>query len=466
MKRVLLIAYHCPPDLAVGATRVAKTAKYLARLGWTPYVLTVEERYAERRDDGRLADLAGVRIVRTAVWPTALELAMRVRDGLRRRTARAAAAASRPTAAGPARPGVRWYGRLTGAAKRYLGSLFELPDKQVGWLLPATWAAFRLVQKEDIPVVMTSSPPATTALVGLLLSFVTGARIVTELRDPWFLPLGDPNKCRSALGDAIQRWLERLIVTRSSQVVTTTEHYRDFLRGFYTTLPRDRFRTIWNGYDPEDFAGLEAIAPSPVFTISYLGTFYYGRSPRQLLRAVSELVGEGVIGPAGIRLNFIGEVKFAEGESVEELVKSYGLAGCVAIREPVTYAESLQRMREASVLLLLAPDQYYCIPAKAFEYIGARRKVLCLARDGATAELVRNSGAGVVVDPSDVGAIKAALRELYEEHRRNRRRPSVAEASRYDRGRLTRELAGLLEGALAGPPRPAERRVTVTGETS
>src|SRR5436190_17495797 len=202
MRKLLLITYHFPPDAAVGAIRPAKLAKYLRRLGWKPYVLTVGESHVGVRDNTRLGDVVDVPVIRTRVWPTALDLALNVRNRIAPRNGGAPEATANTPA--PA---------VASRMKRYLNSIFELPDKQIGWLIPAFLRAYRLVRSEGIDLVMTSSPPRTTALVGLLLSYATSIRLVTALRDPWFVPyrrdpwftsLTDVAGSRSAVADRIE----------------------------------------------------------------------------------------------------------------------------------------------------------------------------------------------------------------------------------------------------------------------
>ena len=41
MKRMLIVAYHFPPDAAIGAVKPAKFAKYLPEFGWEPIVSTL-----------------------------------------------------------------------------------------------------------------------------------------------------------------------------------------------------------------------------------------------------------------------------------------------------------------------------------------------------------------------------------------------------------------------------------------
>ncbi len=57
MRRILIIAYHFPPDAAVGALRPLKFAKYLPQFGWEPWVLTVRPEYYESLDRSRLDEV-------------------------------------------------------------------------------------------------------------------------------------------------------------------------------------------------------------------------------------------------------------------------------------------------------------------------------------------------------------------------------------------------------------------------
>jgi len=74
-------------------------------------------------------------------------------------------------------------------------------------------------------------------------------------------------------------------------------------------------------------------------------------------------------------------------------------------------------MRQAHVLLLLAPNQKLQIPGKAYEYIGANRRILAMTeQDGATADVIRNVG-GAVVSQGDVREMKRVLETWYGEYR-------------------------------------------------
>jgi len=113
----------------------------------------------------------------------------------------------------------------------------------------------------------------------------------------------------------------------------------------------------------------------------------------------------------------------------------------------------LRLQRDSEALLLLVPDAggrgKGVLSGKVFEYIAAGRPILAVVPpDGAAAELIRETGSGIVAAPDDVDAIKTALVGLHSRFA-NRGLPSV-ELSTRDEERLSRrarveEMAQLLE---------------------
>jgi len=89
------------------------------------------------------------------------------------------------------------------------------------------------------------------------------------------------------------------------------------------------------------------------------------------------------------------------------------------------------------------------LSGKVFEYLAAERPILAVVpTDGAAAELIRSSGAGVVVAPDDVEGMVAALRDLHARWRSGSlEATALSEEWRRKLSRRARveELARLLE---------------------
>jgi len=82
----------------------------------------------------------------------------------------------------------------------------------------------------------------------------------------------------------------------------------------------------------------------------------------------------------------------------------------------VSYEASLAEISRATVLLLLqaSKDTLDLVPAKLFEYLRVGRPVLALVQGGATAEVLRRTGGGWIVDPSDAGELRDTLISAYQ----------------------------------------------------
>ncbi len=448
LNKILIVSYHFPPAREVGGIRPAKFAKYLPEFGWRPYVLTIKERYLDSPDYGRLQDVRGLSIYRASVLPTLAENAVRLRNRFIKRQEshnRRRDAFRTPTSTIAKSPG-GFLKKLMVGLRHLAIFLSEYPDPHSGWFLPAVVKGLWVIKKEGIPIILATSPPYTAAIVGLILAKLTGARLITDLRDPWILNRENSEGARSSLAISIHDWVGRRVIDNSLKVIATTDHYTSFLRKRHSYLPQETFCTIANGFDSSDFAAVcRTERKRDVFVISYLGTFYFGRTPKELLQAVGELIREGHIAKDTIRVNLVGDVRYAEGVKVEDLIHINGLSDCVALSDSIIYKESLVQMQGADILLVFAPKQYYSIPAKVFEYFGARKYMLCVGHNGATADLIRNTGTGIVVDEDNVEAIKAALKYLYDLWILEGGLDYKYDLSRFERRELSGRLAAVLK---------------------
>src|SRR5439155_9020565 len=135
-----------------------------------------------------------------------------------------------------------------------------------------------------------------------------------------------------------------------------------------------------------------------------------------------------------------------------EFMEGLGLAGRVELIDHVPRRESLRLQRESDVLLLLIPEAggrgRGVLSGKVFEYLAAERPILAVVPpDGAAAELIQETHAGVVAPPEDVDAIRAALTGLVERHRAgtlNGTPLAPGDRDRLSRVRRSEELADLL----------------------
>jgi len=292
---------------------------------------------------------------------------------------------------------------------KLLGRRLLVPDENVSWNLTAIPAAIKLVRSEGIDVVITTSPPASVHLIGAAAKRTTGVRWVADLRDSL---VAHPHRRAESFAvrtkEQADRAMARLVARSADAIVCVSDAIAEEAREL---SPRGRVVTIANGSDFDDFAGLE-YHRGERFRITHTGSFFGKRDPRPFLQA---LAGPGL---EDVVARFVGDFRSADREWAEGL----GLGDRLELIPYVPRRRSLELQRDSDALLLLIPEAggrgRGVLSGKVFEYLAAERPILAaVPPEGAAADLIRETGAGVVAPADDVEALGAALTGLVERWR-------------------------------------------------
>jgi glycosyltransferase involved in cell wall biosynthesis len=399
--KVLLVTFYFPPAGGGGVQRPLKLAQYLPPLGIETHVLAPDDPRWVHRDEGqRVPTEAWIHRARY-IGPTGRKPAEELAgtDGIERAFAQA----------------------------RLFGRRLLVPDENVSWNLTAIPAAIRIAREHSIDAVITTSPPNSVHLVGAAVQKVTGARWLADLRDS---PAAHPHRraesaavrAKERIDDAVAR-----LVARRADVISCVSDA--IAREVRRLDPRGRVVAIANGCDFDDFAGLE-YRPASQFRITHAGSFFGKRDPRPFLQALHDSGLDAVA-------RFLGDFRTTDRRWAEQL----GFGERLELIPYAPRATSLALQRDSEALLLLIPEAggrgKGVLSGKVFEYLAAGRPILAaVPPDGAAADLIRATGAGVVAAPADVDELRAALTEL-ESRFRNGGLPDV-ELSDDWRRRLSR----------------------------
>ena len=285
------------------------------------------------------------------------------------------------------------------------GRRLLVPDENVAWALTAVPAAVRLVRREGIDAVLTTSPPGSVHLVGAAVQRLTGARWVADLRDSLQAhPHRRSDSTALKAKEQTRHAVARLVARRADAIVAASEAIADETRSL---APRAAVTTIANGCDFDDFAGLAHRQVSR-FRITHAGSFFGRRDPRPFLSA---LAGSNL----DLVARFVGDFRAADREWADTL----GLGDRLELIPFAPRRRALELQRDSEALLLLIPEAdgrgKGVLSGKVFEYLAAERPILAaVPPDGAAAALIRETGAGIVAAPDDSEALAEALRLLHE----------------------------------------------------
>ena len=314
-----------------------------------------------------------------------------------------------------------------------------VPDKSVTWAPNAIPTAIRIVKREGIDAVLTTSPPNSVNLIGAAVKAATGVKWIADLRDPLIADADNPvERLPARMKENVQRGIARLVASQADAIVTAWDGIAEEIRGYEPKAP---VTVIPNGADYDDFEGLDYV-PADRFRITHTGSFFGKRNPRPFLTALQESGLQNVVA------RFVGELTTRDREWVEDLE----LGDRLELLPFGSRRRALAYQRDSEALLLLLPEAgdrgAPVLPGKIFEYLAAERPILAaVPPTGAAANLIRESGAGVVVAPDDVGGIREALIGLEARWRAGRLNgaPLPEELrERISRRRRVQELSELL----------------------
>ncbi len=436
MPKVLFIAYTFPPLSGSGVQRTSKFVKYLPEFGWQPIVLTVSGETSVEVDHSLMEELPNELPVYRAPDINLVYFLRRVVSRLssasdQRLVERRSNSKNQTSNISPLRQ----------AWRNFVETWLMIPDHYIYWFPAALWIGLRIVKQCDI--IYSTSAPFTDHLVAYVLHKLSGKPWISDFRDPWkqLLIYQHPSRLRSR----IDAFLEELFVQNSIKVCLTCPATTLSFQTTYPHLPRDKFIEITNGFDAQDFTQ-PVYPPFDCFTIVYAG-----RNDRIIhvssafFQALRELVHEHSEFVSKIQVLFAGAFEdqicdhLKEGH-LEDIVKPMGY---------VSHTESIKLILQSDALLLILndiPGTNLVYPGKLFEYLAAGKTILALVPEGATADLIRDMGAGLVIPPTDVSAIKQAILDLYNQYKQGITLSKTYDnLERFERRTLTRHLAQCLD---------------------
>ena len=430
MKRVLVVSYFYPPYSSVGATRVSKMTRYLCDAGWTPHVLTVDHcDYPATLP----VEISAASITRA---PQVFDLASIPRTVVGRRRLATDRVAPRQTKV--------WalFWRL-GQAYRHLVCF---PDGQIGWKRSAVTRGIGIARSFKPHVILSSSLPNTSHLVGRAIARELGTPWVAELRDLW---TENHNFRRVQPLRTLEAQLERSVLGDADALVTVSEVWAEQLHKKYR---RPTF-VVPNGYDPTDYPAVARPRDS-VFRIIYTGMFYDGKQNiLPLFEAVARLAANGRIDPRRFRLRFFGQYL----GPIAARAEAFGIAPFCEVSPPVSYRDALVLQSEATVLLFLdwadgATKGWYS--AKIYEYLGAGRPILSVGPgDSVVAQLLERTGAGQVATTSQ--EVECLLLRWLDQFDRCGAVPYTADEAmrrQFQRQAAAKKMASVLDHVVSGVP--------------
>ena len=367
-KKVLVITSDYPPSPGIGSLNVSKLTKYLLKQGWDVLVFTAA--LPPKEISSTLPLEIPKRNVFYLPWPDNSKIKNRI---------------------------------------------LYLLCGNIGWFFPAVKKGLELIKSFKPNIILATSPHHISQLVAYKLSKNSRIPFISHLRDPWTI---DPHFSKIRLTYVIGKLYEKRIFSSASAIIVVSEGFADF----YARLSGRPVYVIHNGFDPEDFPSDVEIAN--IFTLVFAGSIYRGtRDVTPLLSALRNLARKCILKKFPIQIKL-----FLPNDDMEIIIPQ--LNGYPEVKDffklyPWTSHSVVvqEELKATSLLLPLEFNQsgWYFYSGKLFEYMGARRPILCIgSKYNLAGKLIEKLGIGRNCETAEEVEefLLNALKSFYHEHKK------------------------------------------------
>jgi glycosyltransferase involved in cell wall biosynthesis len=427
MKKVLIVTYYWIPSGGAGVQRWVKFTKYLREFGWEPIIYTPENPEYPSIDHSFEKDIpSDITVLKTPIWEPY--------NVYRNLTGKKNEAINAGFISENKKQG--WKDKLS----IWIRGNFLLPDPRRFWIKPSVIYLTDYLKKNPVDALITTGPPHSMHMIGLgLKTNIPALHWVADFRDPWTNIDFYKDLNLTRIADKIHHRLERKIVRSADQVVVVSND----MKQEYELLKPRKIDVISNGYDEEDNQkGIVLLDEK--FTISHIGTLNVARNPKTVWKVLNELCNENPEFKTDLQIQLVGKVDF----TVLEDIRMLGLQDRLLKIDYLSHSEAIAKQRSSQVLLLLINNSENAkgiLTGKFYEYLAAKRPILGVGpTDGDAAEVLHETGGGVMVDFTDEQAMKQSILDYYTRYKSNTLNVQTGSVEKYSRRSLTKEMVALL----------------------
>ena len=422
----MFITYYWPPAGGASTNRIVKFAKHLTAYGWEPVIVTVEKGDFPTVDEKLVQDipkhLSVYKSKNVSFFPIIKALTRNKKISVPK-------SFTDQTNQSVKMKLMRWIKSNT------------IPDTRIFWYPFALRHAQKIVEKEQIDIIFSSSPPQTNHLIAAALSTKYAIPWVADLRDPWndmYWNQKDSNRLQ--LLDKIDKKIEKNTLVKASRVTSIGPTIAKLLE----KKVKKEVDVIYNGFDDQyistavEESGRDQKKP---FTILYAGSISFQQRPVGLFQTLSKLVKQE--SPSfSFQVTFMGEY----GVFLQNMINEYDLGKFVTIVASVSQRDVFKHLAMADLLLVLGIKDcnYGVIPSKLFEYLLSGKPILGYGLEKDADSILQDTRHGKNFQFDDPNGNSAEfIKEVYEG--RFQVPDNQESIQKFNRKVLTGQLAALFD---------------------
>jgi len=368
MRTVLVIAYYFPPEGGPAVQRTVKFVKYLNEYGYKSIVLTANH-FAKTKDDSLLEDIPrNTKIIRLFDFGVLIPNLLK---------------------------------------KILLGKKYV--DKHQFWNYVLKFTAGRIINKNKIDIIFSTTPPHSINIGASYLSQKYNIPWVADFRDEW---TNDPNFGKQKNRDSI-RDIEKSTISIATAITTVTRKGKNN----FAEIVQNRIKTycIYNGFDKDDYRQIQKheFRERKKLSIIYTGRLTKKSSPKYFFSILQNIYQSDEIKSDEIEINIVGpEGNKKWVDNFDDIKPNVNFIGY----QP--HNVSAQMLADSDVLMLFATNSIKSevFTGKLFEYFYFQKPILAIIRyEGELSKLISNYGNAYIGIESIPGSVKTAFLKLFND---------------------------------------------------
>ncbi len=305
-----------------------------------------------------------------------------------------------------------------GKVARTVGRVLDVakckhPIDGIRWASKALKYASKLHQQKGYQVVLSRATPDIAHLPAMLFARKTNVPWIANWNDPTKMPFPYGDGAQARLGVFQKRFLSK--VAREANFHTFPSKRLGRYVSSYLDIDPGRCRTL--PHIAGDLNVSQEYGTCEDFTVCHAGFLGEQRNPDSFLEGLAKFIDKGE-GRERIKFVNIGP----DNLQLRERASHFGVAGHLEVTGPLGYTETLDRLRESDLLVVIeAPCvEGIFLPSKFVDYVQTGRPILAVSpSQGTLHDILSLRGGGVSVPPGNANMVTEALDKFFSLWRQN-----------------------------------------------
>jgi glycosyltransferase involved in cell wall biosynthesis len=394
MKTIFILTSSFPPKNIVGALRPFRLAKNIGREGWKVVIITQKSKKSVLDYSllNELTELTEIHYVNSNLPILCDKIKLNKSFKSKKNYNSIENSTNKKK---------KFFASVSGFIKDTLNKIL-IPDTNIIWILLYFFKFLKSFDENKETIILTTSPPHSIHLAGLLISTIKNIPWIVDFRDPWdnFHQTG-----YNSIKNPLERLMELLVVKKANIIISSTYTYTKNLSNRHINIDKSKFHTVTNCFEKK-IVSVPVNLDSDKFVISYTGILYPNKDPFTFFRALRSFLDQLDYKKRKIYKNIIKiQLIGSKNNSIKNVIKELRLEEVIKFIDRVQYYEAIRLTKGSDLVLLLTGLGHRTrpgwLPVKLFEYLGCKKPILAIIREGEAAGIIRATNSGYIVSSED-----------------------------------------------------------------